>query len=158
MRAQAFGQAGASFEDLGWNDMGDGEASDRAPRPIAALTPAVAPADEPLAPASPALEQQRVIEDAFGETPASHTKEADAPADKVDPILDLTVPVPGVGRKSAFTLRLDHDRHLRLRLACAVQHRSAQRVVIAALDTYLDSLPDLDTFVRQVPATLGKQV
>ena len=38
------------------------------------------------------------------------------------------------GRKAAFTLRLDGDRHLRLRLANAVTGRSAQQIVTAALD------------------------
>ena len=46
--------------------------------------------------------------------------------------------------KAAFTLRLDPDRHLRLRLACAVDGRSAQQLVTDALDTLLERMPDLD--------------
>lgn len=46
----------------------------------------------------------------------------------------------GAGEKgrAAFTLRLDPERHLRLRLACAYSRTSAQAVVTAALDAYLD--------------------
>ena len=46
--------------------------------------------------------------------------------------------------KAAFTLRLDPDRHLRLRLACAVDGRSAQQLVTDALDQLLERVPDLD--------------
>ncbi len=48
---------------------------------------------------------------------------------------------PGSRGKAAFTLRLDADRHLQLRLACALSHRSAQQIVTEALDAYLGSLP-----------------
>ncbi len=48
---------------------------------------------------------------------------------------------PGSRGKAAFTLRLDADRHLQLRLACALNHRSAQQIVTEALDAYLASLP-----------------
>ena len=48
---------------------------------------------------------------------------------------------PGSRGKAAFTLRLDADRHLQLRLACALNHRSAQQIVTEALDAYLGSLP-----------------
>jgi hypothetical protein len=48
---------------------------------------------------------------------------------------------PGSRGKSAFTLRLDAERHLQLRLLCAVNHRSAQQVVTDALDAYLASHP-----------------
>jgi hypothetical protein len=46
--------------------------------------------------------------------------------------------------KAAFTLRLDPDRHLKLRLACAVDGRSAQQLVTDALDHLLERMPDLD--------------
>ena len=51
---------------------------------------------------------------------------------------------PGSKAKAAFTLRLDPDRHLKLRLACAVSGRSAQMVVTEALDSLLSSMPELD--------------
>ncbi len=43
----------------------------------------------------------------------------------------------GSKAKAAFTLRLDGDRHLQLRLVCALHHRSAQQVVTDALDAFL---------------------
>ncbi len=46
--------------------------------------------------------------------------------------------------KAAFTLRLDPERHLKLRLACAVDGRSAQQLVTDALDHLLERMPDLD--------------
>ncbi|KRB85851.1 hypothetical protein ASE00_03560 [Sphingomonas sp. Root710] len=51
--------------------------------------------------------------------------------------------------RAAFTLRLDSDRHLRLRLASAVANRSAQQIVTEALDAFLDSQPGLDTLVAE---------
>ncbi|WP_338467694.1 hypothetical protein RXV95_03820 [Novosphingobium sp. ZN18A2] len=53
------------------------------------------------------------------------------------------------GRRAAFTLRVDHERHLRLRLACALQNRSAQQVVTEALDRLLDEMPELDELARR---------
>ena len=52
--------------------------------------------------------------------------------------------VPGTKLKAAFTLRLDKERHLKLRLACAVDGRSAQQLVTDALDNLLERMPDLD--------------
>ncbi|HEX8448961.1 MAG TPA: hypothetical protein VF652_05165 [Allosphingosinicella sp.] len=46
--------------------------------------------------------------------------------------------------KAAFTLRLDPERHLKLRLACALSRRSAQQLVTEALDDFLDSMPELE--------------
>lgn len=175
MRPQGFGQ-GFGLDDLGWNDMGQGqqapaqvhplhpqeEVPEHVPSSIAALTPApkndAAPdadltSDRIVAP--PVVEQQRAIEASFAErAPAAET--ARAPADVVK-----LAPRPrqerGIKDKAAFTLRLDTQRHLKLRLACAVTHRSAQQIVTRALDSYLDSLPELDALANQVPAKLGKR-
>jgi len=51
---------------------------------------------------------------------------------------------PGSKGKAAFTLRLDPERHLKLRLACAVDGRSAQQLVTDALDQLLERMPELD--------------
>jgi hypothetical protein len=51
---------------------------------------------------------------------------------------------PGSKAKAAFTLRLDPERHLKLRLACAVSGRSAQLLVTDALDQLLGNMPELD--------------
>ena len=51
---------------------------------------------------------------------------------------------PGSKGKAAFTLRLDPQRHLKLRLACAVGGRSAQQIVTDALDRLLGGMPELE--------------
>jgi hypothetical protein len=56
---------------------------------------------------------------------------------------------PGSKGKAAFTLRLDADRHLKLRLACAVDGRSAQRLVTDALDRLLAEMPELETLAAK---------
>ena len=59
--------------------------------------------------------------------------------------------VPGLKAKSAFTLRLDPARHLKLRLACAVTGRSAQMLVTDALDQLLGAMPELDGMASKAP-------
>lgn len=59
------------------------------------------------------------------------------------------------GRKAAFTLRLDADRHLRLRLACAITGRSAQQIVTGALDRLLATIPEIDALAQRVPTKAG---
>jgi hypothetical protein len=58
---------------------------------------------------------------------------------------------PGSKGKAAFTLRLDTDRHLKLRLACAVSNRSAQMLVTDALDAFLESMPEIGQLAARVP-------
>jgi len=83
---------------------------------------------------------------------------AEAPAPVVQIAPPVVVPVaeaalrrasrvraaPGSKGKAAFTLRLDPERHLKLRLACAVDGRSAQQLVTDALDQLLERMPELD--------------
>lgn len=59
--------------------------------------------------------------------------------------------------KAAFTLRLDPERHLKLRLACALSRRSAQQLVTEALDDFLDSLPELEALAGQVPGQANQR-
>jgi len=54
--------------------------------------------------------------------------------------------------KAAFTLRLDAERHLRLRLATAMKNVSAQQLVTKAVDEYLNTIPELDELAERVPA------
>ena len=58
---------------------------------------------------------------------------------------------PGAKGKAAFTLRLDPSRHLKLRLACAVNGRSAQQLVTDALDQLLNSMPEIDSMAERAP-------
>jgi hypothetical protein len=55
--------------------------------------------------------------------------------------------------KAAFTLRLDAERHLRLRLASAIYNRSAQQILIDVLDEYLSELPEIDAMASRLPAS-----
>lgn len=57
------------------------------------------------------------------------------------------------GRQAAFTLRLDADRHLELRLASALAGRSAQQLLTEALDHMIEGLPE----VANLAARAGKR-
>lgn len=54
--------------------------------------------------------------------------------------------------KTAFTLRLDRERHLQLRLACAVRNVSAQKLVTSALDELLANMPEVGELTRHLPS------
>ena len=181
MRPQGFGQ-GMGLEDLGWNDMGHGhqpapnypaprdERPEHVPSSISALTPAPrSPAlEEPVStePTSPppVVEQQRAIKASFSPEPEDEAVEEQAPQVELPKVKAEVVKLPSRPRsapgskgKAAFTLRLDAERHLKLRLACAVTHRSAQQIVSEALESFLESLPELEAMAGHVPATLGKR-
>lgn len=49
------------------------------------------------------------------------------------------------GRRAAFTLRLDAERHFRLKMAGLLLNRSAQVIVTEALDKYLAEFADLSS-------------
>lgn len=151
MRPQGFGGFGAmpgAQDDLGWNDMGLDPEPVEAPAPVAPMPPALMP---------PVLVQREVLrEEIEAPEPASV-----APERTPTPVSIATA--TRIGRdasrkhtkrhpKSAFTLRLDQERHLRLRLASALQNASAQSLVTQALDQFLQSLPEVDDLVRQIPA------
>ncbi|HEX2762940.1 MAG TPA: hypothetical protein VHM92_03710 [Allosphingosinicella sp.] len=157
MRPQGFGSFGGSLEDLGWNDMGASPAplAEHVPSSIEALTPApggrtpqpVADTDESVEAETPAVvEQQRELEERLA-PPVREAEVVRLPRSRV------TTSRP----KSAFTLRLDPDRHLKLRLACALTGRSAQLLVTEALDEFLYSHPELETLAQQVPAEAGQR-
>ena len=166
MRPQGFNHA-AGFEDLGWNDMGheptdDGfehELPEHVPSSIAALTPAPKHVQENE---PEVVAQQRAIAESFepeDEAEEIEPVEQAAPAEIVP--LPKRQPAPkavvATGRKSAFTLRLDAERHLRLRLACAVTGRSAQQIVTSALDALIESIPEVETLAERVPSASAKR-
>ena len=127
---------------------------------------------------SPVHTQQAEIEDRFNE-PEDTTdvgEEVDETAEVVEEIAELPpqpvevrapmyvmpaapAPVahraprsraaPGSKGKAAFTLRLDPERHLKLRLACALNGRSAQLLVTDALDAFLGGMPELETMAEK---------
>ena len=53
-------------------------------------------------------------------------------------------------RRAAFTLRLDAERHLKLRLAATMQGVSAQSLVTQALDAMLDDNDDLEALIARM--------
>ena len=136
----------------------------QAPPPQPVAQPAPPPVAQPAPP--PVVEQQRAVEAAFAEPEQQHTAEPPAaviperpePARAARPQTPVgrQRSAPGDKAKAAFTLRLDPDRHLKLRLACAVTHRSAQQIVTEALDEFLSSIPGIDAIASHVPGTSGK--
>ena len=149
------GQA-ANLEDLGWNDMGD---EDERPANVVNLTPEpVNPeveaqsheqdlaADAELASVREAVPPVRQQQDTIAqrlEQPAPAQVQAKAPARPRKSALER-------GKRAAFTLRLDADRHLKLRLASTMRNRSAQQLVTEALDHLLGDMPELETLAAQM--------
>ncbi len=163
MRPQGFTGGYASLagtmDDLGWNDMG------QALEPAADLHQAVDDVSASTVIPQVLAQRAQLSEEFATETivePEPVVEEAPAP------VVTLTSPRPvsirtaerivrdtrqkkHLGAKAAFTLRLDEDRHLRLRLASALSGRSAQVLVTEALDAFLESLPEVEDLARQVP-------
>jgi len=71
-----------------------------------------------------------------------------APAPRAPQI--ARIPAPQAVRRAAFTLRLDADRHLKLRLAATMQGVSAQALVTEALDRLLAEYDDLDVIANHL--------
>ena len=140
-------------DDLGWNDMGDAGGEPLPLPPVLEerqqLAEALAPESEPSPDTSP--EPTYTVE--AGPQPVS----VSAPVAASAPPPAVAAPVTA-GRKAAFTLRLDAERHLRLRLASAARGRSAQLLLTEALDTLLAAMPEIDALRGQLPApsTRGK--
>ena len=142
MRSQGFGGfAGTPLagDDLGWNDMGTGDA----PAPVLA-PPVVATA--PVVPAGPVptVLVERAALAAQIEAPQAPATVSVATATRIRRETQH-------GGKAAFTLRVDADRHLRLRLASAITNRSAQDLVTEALDALLAAVPEVEALVAQLP-------
>lgn len=114
-------------DDLGWNDMGEEVPSSVLAEPVE--TPAI-------------VQQLEALAAAVIEMPAVATPRRTKAGKEVRSAL-------AEGRKAAFTLRLDQHRHLRLRLACTLQSRSAQSVLIEALDRFLADQPGIETIARR---------
>jgi len=69
-----------------------------------------------------------------------------------DPVPLRLVPAVTSERRAAFTLRLDSQRHFKLRLASTVHECSAQALVTEALDRFLDTIPQLESLAAQARA------
>ena len=163
--------------DLGWNDMGydvnpavDAEPH-RAPNPLSAAIPDYAPevkrqqmeiAAKLSVPVEQEAEEVMVasVPQPTPITPAIPTI-SDAEATRlIRPVLrEITLKAKKTGRgrarqkaSAAFTLRLDHDRHLKLRLACAVHNESAQKLITQAVDAMFDSMPEIEPLITRINA------
>ncbi|WP_242137312.1 MULTISPECIES: hypothetical protein [unclassified Sphingomonas] len=166
MRPQGFGGFGAMAggqDDLGWNDMGGTEAppAPNPPAPAPSIPPVLAQREvlrEDVAaaiipsPAAPRTITMKPVSVATAtrigrETHQKHSAKAEG--------AKRSGPKTGAAgqARTAFTLRLDQDRHLRLRLASALQNASAQLLVTAALDQFLQTLPEVDALVSQLPTS-----
>lgn len=75
---------------------------------------------------------------------------APAPARAPRAAAKARVPSAQAGRRAAFTLRLDADRHLKLRLAATMQGVSAQALVTDALDRLLADYDELDVIANHL--------
>lgn len=122
---------------------------------LAPVEPAVEPEPEPAA--EPVEAEAPVETEAPAEPEAPAEAKVEAPGDARVVKLpraraaSARAPAAAVRSKAAFTLRLDPDRHLKLRLACALSRRSAQQLVTEALDNFLESMAELDALCGAVP-------
>ncbi|WP_267396896.1 MULTISPECIES: hypothetical protein [unclassified Sphingomonas] len=174
MRPQGFGGFGGvtqGLDDLGWNDMGGREAAaaeltvqpaaepvPASEAPLASVAVALAP---PVVAAEPAAPVLAAVPDAANEPIPTVLVEREALKAKVEaPVAVKSVSLPTAARlrretqhagKAAFTLRVDADRHLRLRIATAITNRSAQDLVTQGLDALLGAIPEVEALVSQLP-------
>lgn len=100
------------LEDLGWNDMGDEDATK---------------------PPSKASSPKKARKSASSKKGKPSSKASVKPS-----------------RRAAFTLRLDADRHLKLRLAATMHGMSAQALVTEAIDAVFGEIEDLDTLASRM--------
>ncbi len=139
-----------AHDDLGWNDMGQEE---RHSAEVFSLTPAPANAEtKAQADASDREAEAHLIQSA----PEQHEvhRQQDELARRIPAKPVSRTPkrrrALDSGRRAAFTLRVDAQRHLKLRLACTIRNRSAQQIVTEALDKFLSDMPELDALAAQV--------
>jgi hypothetical protein len=167
------------LEDLGWNDMGsDDAAGDEGGADIVPINGSVM-ADDYADAAGPIVRRQqrrleeRVLADAAMTGPEDREPEYDAEdeefygddgsAQDFVPVAIAAEPTPAAptalkhrtpaakqARRAAFTLRLDAERHLKLRLAATMQGVSAQALVTEALDALLAEFDELDVIANHL--------
>jgi hypothetical protein len=93
--------------------------------------------------------------DDLGWNDMGYTEEAPAP---LPPVVRRRAepsvrPKPQCPRRVAVSLKVDAQRHLQLRLASMVTQRSAQQLVMQALDRLLDEVPGLNTMLLRLNRT-----
>jgi hypothetical protein len=170
--AQIAALADEQLEDLGWNDMGEAEAEDGGEVvPINAAAAAYnAAAASPIVHRQQRRLEQRLLADAVMTGPEDESGEAFDEAEDFAAEADCAAaadaapvarapatprsarraPTAGSERRAAFTLRLDRERHLKLRLAATIRGMSAQALVTEALDALLAHFDELDTIAAHL--------
>ncbi len=129
-------------DDLGWNDMGHDHDSDDYAGEVVSFSDFPAPASAEV---PEVVRQQEAIAERVESQPRV----------PVMPVRKSSISRRNAlseGRRAAFTLRVDAERHLKLRLACTIRNRSAQQLVTEALDSLIDALPEVETLAAQVAA------
>ncbi|AWW73852.1 hypothetical protein CD351_05365 [Erythrobacter sp. KY5] len=173
------------LEDLGWNDMGqDDEGASQDGANIVSIIPSATPeanadlgADNDVG--SPLVHRQqrdladRILADAATGNVRDEEPVEDEPVEtttlETRPVKSTPVEAPAKAkptarktsanaRRAAFTLRLDTERHLKLRLAATMQGVSAQSLVTQALDSMLSEIEDLDALAQKMGAQMGAQM
>ena len=143
------------LEDLGWDDMGGDQPAQPAPQPPVQLAPVpVIEAEKP-----PVLvEREALAQVIAAPEPAPQAEPAQAAEQAPQVVRSVSVATAtrlsketAHKNRAAFTLRLDAERHLKLRLASALAHQSAQYLVAHALDRFLATLPEVDALFAQLP-------
>ena len=143
-------------DDLGWNDMGESHDEPEA-APVSIDSANVLPfaAGEtafdapPLTTGVPEVVRNQDSLAERIESPSALIPLAGHRWSRAEPLVSRRSALAD-GRRAAFTLRVDGDRHLKLRLACTVLGRSAQQLVTEALDKLLGELPELEDLARRV--------
>ncbi|MCZ8017984.1 hypothetical protein [Novosphingobium sp.] len=158
-------------DDLGWNDMGEDHDSvvpgavhhqqhsaEPAALPAGQVVPIMPEALVPAAAELPEVVRQQAEVAAIVREKVRPQAQTETQIQSKSKPLAVAAERTGTkrrsalasGRRAAFTLRVDADRHLKLRLACAIRNRSAQQLVTEALDRLLDELPDVTDLAAQL--------
>ncbi|MBW0145264.1 hypothetical protein [Sphingomicrobium clamense] len=134
------------FEPVPFETGAELEAEDVAEEPLAEVPVEDEPVENLAEPVAFDAPVEDAIEPVVVETPAVEEPERIAASlDEVEPIASRS----NAKGKAAFTLRLDQDVHLKLRLACALTGLSAQKFVSQALDRALSEMPELDELAEK---------
>lgn len=138
---------------------------DPAPQPDAVVAPIQAETPIPVPVESPLVHRQiERIEQEYAPVVETQPTVPAAPAAIVAPVV-AAAPAAGTAPRAmpvvraragsrgtfAFTLRLDPERHLRMRLASAASNRSLQQIMIGLVDDFLASQTEIAAFAARLP-------
>jgi hypothetical protein len=152
----------AAHDDLGWNDMGYDV--DPSPGGVVHHNSGLSPMPGHHAPepapvyALPGVDEQAAVADAVEPVVVQQRRKAQALDGVQPPVASAPSPAKhqrpraevGASGRFAFTLRLDGQRHLLLRLSSAATNRSAQQILIKLMDDYFASQPAVAAMAAQI--------